>query len=244
MHIVRGAWSSKCNGLARSRKRGGFPSQPNLPLPLRLWSLSPPGSKPLECFVQRHGRLLPPVGRMYALTGGEDSDEEAAGEHRGAGRAAGDYEGELLPPPAAAFEGALPPPPLPPPPRHGGSGYSALPFQYKAEQPGSGQGPYAAVGFSYDDQEDMQGFEPGAAAPQPPEPRQQRQQQSLQEDPPFSAPFLVPERLRAHLPTTQRQYKVRPNSLHVHLAKVLAVVCSPTGAMLAWVTFTGRMRTA
>lgn len=160
---------------------------------------------PFDCLLQHHGRLLPPTGRMYYAGGGEGSDEEAAAERRSAGgAAAAEYEGALPAPPA--FEGALPPPPLPPPPAP--PPLSAVPFDYRPEQPGAGQGPYAAMGFSYGEEEGEQGVE-APQQPQPEQRQQQQQQQATQEELPFSAPFLIPERLRAHLPATQRQYKVR-----------------------------------
>lgn len=164
--------------------------------------------------MQRHGRLLPPAGRMYPLRAAEDGKEEGMGAHGGADGGATGREGPLPPPPA--FEGALPLPPLPPPPaaapqQAGAAGLSAVSFDYGSEQPGAGQGLYAAVGFSYGEQEGEQGAEQGGSAPQPQPPLLQRpqQQQPEQEELPFSAPFLVPERLRAHMPATQRQYKVR-----------------------------------
>lgn len=143
--------------------------------------------------LQGHGRLLPPAGRMYFGRAGDSSEEEeesAAGE----------------------FEGALPPPPLPPP------GFAAVPFDYGGGGGGDDHGgrEYAAVGFSYREQgaEEEEGQEQeAAAAAGAAEQRQQQAQQQQQEEEPFVAPFFVPERLRRHLPPTQRQYKARAAAL-------------------------------
>ena len=98
------------------------------------------------------------------------------------------------------YDGALPPPPLPPP------GFSAMPFDYGSSEREAGE--YAAVGFSYGEQQ-PEAAEEEAEEEQPAGGgHMQQAQQAQQEEEPFVPPFLVPERLRAHLPLSQRQYKV------------------------------------
>jgi hypothetical protein len=153
------------------------------------------------------GRLLPPAGRMYFPAQG-DSDGSDEGEGGGRGGRGGHGQG--------GYEGALPPPRMRPPPFPGAAGSkAAVPFDYGGDGGGEEEaadgGQYAAVGFSYagQGQEEQEEEQEQQVATQ--QQQQQRQQQQPQEEAePFVAPFFVPERLRRHLPATQRQYKVWP----------------------------------
>jgi membrane protease subunit (stomatin/prohibitin family) len=90
--------------------------------------------------------------------------------------------------------------------------------QERAEvEDGSGSGSYAAIGFQYGQQELQQEAEVEEAAAQEAAAAQQQQQQAAQRaaeaaaqlsDLPFVPPFVVPERLRGHLPATLRQYRM------------------------------------
>ena len=78
-------------------------------------------------------------------------------------------------------------------------------------------GAYRAVGFSYDREASPESGGPGsgtAAAPPPPPAQQvQQAQQAVPEpgpgEPPFLAPFPVPDALQGALPATDRHFKVR-----------------------------------
>lgn len=101
------------------------------------------------------------------------------------------------------YQGALPPPGLPPP---AASRFAAVAHDYSGARDGGGTGQYAAVGFSYGDATIEQEAQDSV--------QQQQQQQPAAlppaaPDEPFVPPFLVPQRLRGHLPAGQRQYKVR-----------------------------------
>ena len=93
-----------------------------------------------------------------------------------------------------------------------------MPFDYGGgcgDEEAAAGGQYAAVGFSYggqgEEEREEEEQQQQAAAQQQQRQRQQHQQQPQEEEAePFVAPFFVPERLRRHLPATQRQYKVRP----------------------------------
>lgn len=123
---------------------------------------------------------------------------------------------------AGQYRAALPPPQLPQVHRGAPSDSAAIPFLYGAGEQeraemedGSGSGSYAAIGFQYGQQElQQEAVEEEAAAQEAAAAQQQQAAQHAAEaaaqlsDLPFVPPFVVPERLRGHLPATLRQYRM------------------------------------
>ncbi|KAI3427156.1 hypothetical protein D9Q98_007093 [Chlorella vulgaris] len=160
--------------------------------------------------LQQHGRLMPLAGYGGGFRrprGEGNSWERQAGLAHGA---------------AGQYRAALPPPQLPQVHRGAPSGSAAIPFLYGAGEQeraemedGSGSGSYAAIGFQYGQQElQQEAVEEEAAAQEAAAAQQQQAAQHAAEaaaqlsDLPFVPPFVVPERLRGHLPATLRQYRM------------------------------------